>query len=94
MFQVADIEQAGIPIVSLIYEDQSECFRQAAQLEGSPLLRYVAVSRTMQGPEDVERFLPSVFNQLTRALTEAEKKGGAYTINQDRILFEGSLEDA
>jgi hypothetical protein len=95
LFQVADIEQSGIPIVSLIYEDQSECFRQAALLEGSPLLRYVAVSRTMQGPEDVERFLPEVFNHLTRPLTEEEKNcSGKYTINQDRILFEGTLEEA
>ncbi len=48
----------------------------------------------MQGPEDVERFLPEVFHQLTRPLTEEEKKAGRYTINQDRILFEGTLEEA
>ena len=95
MFQVADIEQSGIPIVSLIYEDQSECFRQAALLEGSPLLRYVSVSRTLQGPEDVDRFLPEVFNHLTRTLTAEEKQsGGNYTVNQDRIFFEGTLEEA
>ncbi len=94
MFQVADVEKAGIPIVSLIYEDQSECFRQAALLEGEPHLRYVAVSRTIQGPEDVNRFLPEVFRQLTRPLTAEEQKTGSYTINQDRILFEGTLEDA
>jgi hypothetical protein len=94
LFQVADIEKAGIPIVSLIYEDQSECFRQAALLQGEPNLRYVAVSRTLQGPEDVNRFLPEVFKQLTRPLTAKEKKSGNYVVNQDRILFEGSLEDA
>jgi hypothetical protein len=94
LFQVADIEKSGIPIVSLIYEDQSECFRQAGLLQGEPHLRYVAVSRTMQGPEDVNRFLPEVFRQLTRPLTAEEQKTGSYTINQDRILFEGTLEEA
>ena len=94
MFQVADVEQSGIPTVSLIYGDQTECFTQAGLMSGSPLMRRVHVSRSMQGPEDVERFLPMVFDALTKPLTEEESKGYVHTINQDRILFEGTLEDA
>ena len=94
MSQVADNEQAGIPTVSLIYADQDECFRQAAILGGSPCLRRVHVSRTLPGPEDVDRFLPSVFDALTRPLTKEEKQGGRYTIPDKRILFEGTLDEA
>ena len=94
MFQVADNEQKGIPTVSLIYADQDECFHQAAMLSGSPNLRRVHVSRTLQGPEDVDRFLPEVFDALIRPLTREETEGGALEYNNDRILFEGTLEEA
>jgi hypothetical protein len=94
LFQVADIEKSGIPIVSLIYKDQDECFRQAAILQGTPYLRRVHVSRALQGPADVDRFLPEVFDALTRPLTKEEKQGGRLAINQDRILFEGTLIEA
>ncbi len=94
MFQVADVEQSGIPTVSLIYGDQTECFSSAGLMSGSPHLRRVHVSRTMQGPEDVDRFLPEVFEALTRPLTAEEARGYTYTINQDRVLFEGTLEAA
>ncbi len=94
MFQVADIEKSGIPTCSLIYGDQDECFRQAATLSGSPYLRRVHVSRTMLGPEDVDRFLPEVFDALTRPFTKEEKAGGMLTLDSRRILFEGTLEEA
>jgi hypothetical protein len=94
LFQVADVEHSGIPTVSLIYGDQDECFTQAGLMSGAPNLRRVHVSRTMQGPEDVERFLPEVFEALTRPLTDEEKIGYVHTINQERILFEGTLEEA
>ena len=94
MFQVAEIEQAGIPTVSLLYQDQDECFRQAATLSGSPCLRRIHVSRTLPGPEDVEGFLGPMFDALTRPLTEEEKAGGVLKLPEDRILFEGTLEEA
>jgi hypothetical protein len=92
--QVAENEQAGIPTVSLLYADQDECFHQAAKLSGSPGLRRVHVSRTLQGPEDVERFFPAVFDALTRPLTKEEQKSGRLDINLDRVLFEGTLDEA
>jgi hypothetical protein len=94
LFQVAETEQAGIPTVSLIYQDQDECFRQAGMLSGSANLRRVHVSRTLPGPEDVDRFLPSIFEALTGALTKEEKEGGLHAIPGDRVLFEGSLDEA
>jgi hypothetical protein len=94
LFQVAETEQAGIPTVSLIYQDQDECFRQAGMLSGSSNLRRVHVSRTLPGPEDVDRFLPSIFEALTRPLTKEEITGGQHTIPGDRILFEGTLDEA
>lgn len=94
MSQVAENEQAGIPTVSLIYADQDECFHQAAILSGSPNLRRVHVSRTLQGPEDVGRFLPEVFDALIRPLTKEEMEGGHLITNTERILFEGTYNEA
>ena len=91
---MADIEQAGIPTVSMIYGDQDEAFEQAGTLSGSPHLRRVHVSRTMQGPEDVNRFLPSLLDALVRPLSKDEKAGGALALKDDRILFEGTIEEA
>jgi hypothetical protein len=63
-------------------------------MSGSPNMRRVHVSRWIQGPEDVERFLPEVFDALTKPLSDEEARGYTHTINQDRILFEGTLEEA
>ncbi len=94
MFQVCDVEQAGIPTVSLLYADQDECFHQAATLSGSPCLRRVHVSRTLPGPKDVDEFIEDMFGALTQPLTKEEKEGGRLTLPDDRILFEGTLEEA
>jgi len=94
LFQVADVEQAGIPTVSLLYQDQDECFRQAATLSGSPCLRRVHVSRTLPGPEDVAGFLGPMFDALTRPLTKEESESGRLKLPDDRVLFEGTLEEA
>ncbi len=94
MSQVAENEQAGIPTVSLIYADQDECFHQAATLSGSPTLRRVHVSRTLPGPQDVDRFIGFIFEELTRPLTKEEQAGGRFEINSNRILFEGTLDEA
>jgi hypothetical protein len=94
LFQVADVESYGIPTVSLIYEDQDECFRQAGMLSGSGYLRRVYVSRTEKGPADVDKILPLLFDALTRPLTKEEKESGKYKIPDDRIIFEGTLDEA
>ncbi|MBN2240718.1 MAG: hypothetical protein JW712_13165 [Dehalococcoidales bacterium] len=95
MFQVAEIEQAGIPTCSLLYEDQDATFEEAGMLSGSPGMRRVWVSRTLPGPEDVAGFFPKVIDALTKPLTEKEKSySGRYELPYERVLFEGTLEDA
>ncbi len=78
----------------MIYGDQDECFRQAATLSGSPCLRRVHVSRTTQGPEDVDRLLPEIFDALTRPLTKEEQAGGQLPRETKRIIFEGTMAEA
>jgi hypothetical protein len=88
------IEKAGIPSVFIIYGDQAEAFRQAATLNGIPGLRTVFVSRTIDGPTDAERMMPELMDALTRPLTDFEKSGGTWSEPDQRILFEGTLEEA
>jgi hypothetical protein len=91
---LAGVEKAGIPSAFVLYEDLQECFRQAARLNGVPELRGVHCSRTLSGPEDVERFLPELMDALLRPLTEKEKQAGLWNPSNDRVLFEGPLEEA
>jgi hypothetical protein len=89
-----DLERHGIPTVLIDFEDQDEFVREEAKVLGMPKLRFVHASRTLRGPADVERFLPEIFEGLTRPLSEEEKAEGMWTPEEPRILFEGSLEDA
>jgi hypothetical protein len=91
---LATIEKRGIPSVFIIYEDQDECFEQAAKLNGIPHLRRVNCSRTLPGPEDINRWIEPLMDALVRPLTAAEKKGGTWEEPDKRILFEGTLEEA
>ncbi len=81
-------------MVLLIYPDQEECFRQAARLSGCPQIRTIHVSRTLPGPEDVDRFIEPMMDALVRPLTDKEKGKGIWNIPDERILFEGTLEEA
>ncbi len=78
----------------IIYGDQDECFEQAAKLNGIPHLRRVHCSRTLPGPEDVDRFIEPLMDALVRPLTEEEKKGGRWEVPDKRVLFEGPIEEA
>ena len=91
---MATIEKSGIPSVFIIYEDQNECFEQAARVNGIPHLRRVLCSRTLPGPEDVARFMHPLMDALVRPLTADEKKGGRWEVPHNRVLFEGTLEEA
>jgi hypothetical protein len=94
LFQVADNEQTGIPTVSMLYADQDEAFVQAGKMSGSPHLRRIHVSRTLPGPVDVDGFIRPLMDALVRPLNAEEKAGSIYEIDNKRILFEGTLEDA
>ena len=91
---LAKLEKAGIPTVLVDLEDQVEMVKQTGLEVGIPHVRYVHASRTMPGPEDVDRFIEPMMDALTRPLTEEEKEEGSYIQTSPRILFEGTLEEA
>ncbi len=91
---LVQLEKAGIPTVLIDFEDQDEFVKQEARTIGVPHLRYMHASRIVRGPADVDSFLDSMFDGLTRPLTDEEKEEGMWTPQEPRILFEGTLEDA
>jgi hypothetical protein len=91
---LATIEKRGIPSVFIIYEDQDCCFEEASKLNGIPYLRRVLCSRTIPGPEDIERWIDDLVMSLVKPLSDKEKAGGKWEEPDKRVLFEGSLEDA
>ncbi len=81
-------------MVLLIYPDQEDCFRQSARLAGVPDMRTVHVSRTLPGPQDVDRFIGELMDALIRPLTAKEQQKSVFGGPEPRILFEGTLEEA
>ncbi len=94
MPQVAEIEKAGIPTVSIVFPDQELCFRQQALRNGVPNIRSVHVSRTDPPAEDVARIIKPLMEALTRSLTGKELEKGRWEAPDKRVLFEGTLEEA
>ncbi len=78
----------------LIYGEQEECFRQAAKLAGVPRMRTVHVSRTLPGPEDVDRFILPLMDDLVQPLTDLEKQRGRWEEPSGRFIFTGTTEEA
>jgi len=80
--------------------DQYHCKMSAknniglARQSGTPNIRQVYSSRITPGPADVDDFIKSLIISLTSPLTEEEKKGGKWTPENPRILFEGTLNEA
>ncbi|MFC2038270.1 hypothetical protein ACFLUG_00655 [Chloroflexota bacterium] len=91
---LARLEKAGIPTVVVDLEDQWQMVEQEALRSGVPAIRYLHASRYLPGPEDVEVWTDKMFEALTRPLTDKEKESGMYSPPQQRILFEGTLEEA
>jgi len=91
---LAKLEKAGVPTVLVDLEDQVNMVEEWALANGIPNLRYIHASRTLPGPEDVDNWIDSMLEALTRPLTEKEKEGGKWEPPQDRIIFEGTLDEA
>ncbi len=91
---IAKLEKAGIPTVTVDFEDQDNMIEQEALVNGVPAARYLHASRTVPGPEDVDNWVEDMLAELTRPLTDKEKESGRYEPNQDRVLFEGTLDEA
>lgn len=91
---IAKLEEMGVPTVLLTFEDQLSMIEHTGREYGFPQVRTVSASRTVPGPEDVDTWVEKLLDGLTRPLTEEEKKKGLYAPPQDRIIFEGTLDDA
>ncbi len=91
---ITKLEKAGIPTVIVDLEDQHEMVKQVALQYGVPKLRYLPASRMLHGEKDVENFIEPMLELLTRPLTDEEKESGMYMPPSQRILFEGTLEEA
>ena len=91
---MVSIERAGIPSVFIIFEDQDECWKQACRLNGIAPMRRVWGSRHLPGPEDVPTWIDDLMDALVRPLTEEEKNPPKWEVSNERILFEGTLQEA
>ncbi len=89
------LEKAGIPTVVVDLEDQDSLVKNEALAYGVPNIRFLHASRTIAGPVDVEAFIDPMVKELTRPLTDKEKETGRWEgPQQQRVLFEGTLEEA
>jgi hypothetical protein len=91
---VAKLEEAGVPVVLLTFEDQLSMVEHTGLQLGFPQVRTVTASRTLPGPEDVDQWVDKILNGLTKPLTKKEKESGPYAPPVERIIFEGTLDDA
>ena len=91
---IAQLEKAGVPTVLIDLADQHNMVQQEARSNGVPNVRYLPASRTLPGPEDVDKITESVIEGLTKPLTRKEKEKGLWNPPQPRILFEGTLDEA
>ena len=91
---IAQLEKAGIPTVLIDLEDQHNMVQQEALSNGVPNVRYLPASRTLPGPEDVDKIIGSIIEGLTKPLTKKEKEKGRYAPPQPRVLFEGTMDEA
>ncbi|MDP6127473.1 MAG: hypothetical protein QF432_04905, partial [Dehalococcoidales bacterium] len=67
---------------------------ETARASGTPNIRWVASSRFVPGPEDVDSFVESTLDALTKPLTEKEKESTTWAPPTSRVLFEGTLDEA
>ncbi len=68
--------------------------KQEALAQGVPGIRYIHASRITPGPEDVDDWIVDIFKALTSPLTEKEKESGMWLPPTDRIIFEGTMDEA
>ncbi len=76
------------------YTEETGKVKHDSVLYGIPHLRLVEASRNSPGPEEADKLIQPLLEGLTRPLTAEEKKSSRWAPKQERILFEGTLEDA
>ncbi len=68
---------------------------QEARSSGVPMIRFLSASRTVPGPEDVDKLIGPILDGLTRPLTKEEREHGKWLPpGQQRVFFEGTIEEA
>ncbi len=63
-------------------------------MNGITPIRRVWGSRHVPGPEDVPTWIDDLMDALVRPLTEEEKNPPKWEVSNERILFEGTLQEA
>ena len=91
---LAKLEKAGIPTVLVDLADQHNMVSQEALVSGVPKIRHLHASRTLPGPADVDTWIKQMLDELVRPLTDEEKQHGRWEIPQQRIIFEGTMDEA
>ncbi|MFC1953544.1 hypothetical protein ACFLWR_05390 [Chloroflexota bacterium] len=92
---IAKLEKAGIPTVTIDLEDQRHMINEWAQMMGIPNMRYLHAGRILPGPEEIENWVEPLLEALTIPLSDKEKESGEKEPpSQERILFEGTLDEA
>jgi hypothetical protein len=91
---IAKLEKAGVPTVIVDLEDQHEMVKEEALAAGVPHVRFLPASRVLPGEKDAVTLIEPIMDALTRPLTDKEKESGMYSPSQERVLFEGTLEEA
>ena len=91
---IAELEKAGTPTVVIDFEDQANMVKQEALAQGIPNVRFIHASRTLPGPEDIDRLIEPVLQALIRPLTPKERESGTWQPPWSRILFEGTMDEA
>ncbi len=91
---LAKLEKAGVPTVVIDFEDQENMVKQEALAQGVPKVRYIHASRIVPGPEDVDDWMDKIFEALTAPLTDEEQDSGMWLPETERIIFEGTMDEA
>jgi len=92
---IAKLEKAGIPTVTIDLEDQRHMINEWSQMMGVPNIRYLHAGRILPGPEEIENWVDPLLEALITPLTDKEKESGkTEPPPQERIIFEGTLDEA
>ncbi|MFC2014642.1 hypothetical protein ACFLUP_01470 [Chloroflexota bacterium] len=92
---IAELEKAGIPSVLIHYHEQKGKVENDLKIHGVEHLRLVQADRKSPGGiNEADRIMQLLLDALTKPLTEEEKQGEEWKVEQPRILFTGTMEYA
>ncbi|MEK7282058.1 MAG: hypothetical protein AAB037_06905 [Chloroflexota bacterium] len=77
----------------ITFDDVADMNRETAREAGTPNIRMVYASRITPGPADVDQFIDTTLEALTKPLTKKEKTGGKWSPKTSKVLVEGTLDE-